>query len=432
MSVTKSATMAPRRFANTPRRQTSVKFYLNTPKRTTGSVILMVVRHHQFSMKLTTGQSIAPSEWNLKHQRPRRSYPCAEELTAALDDMEHKVKRLELEHKVNGKSLTAEAIRSLLVGDYEHPKAKPKQEFYEAFDEYLTLKQGKLSGGFLHKMAMLKRHIREFEQSHSYVISFDTINMEFYERFTSYLTNDRGQLDSTSFKYLALLKTFMNWSLKMKKHTSLDFKDSDFKSTSIESELIALTLDEVMSLYQLELTAGSRLYNVREFFCFQCFTGLRYSEVMGVNEGNVRGGDLYFREHKTKSLRVKALNEPAMNILQRNGYSFHGISNQKMNNYLKELSRMAGINTPVQVVKYRGCERIELVKPKHEFITTHVARASFITISLQLNVPAEVVKRDTGHASDASFRRYIRFADGYSSAVIRKAWSSKELKERVG
>lgn len=423
--------MTPRRFTKTPRKHTSVRFYLNTPKRSSGSVILMLVRHYQFNFKLSTGQSIAPADWNANTQRPRRSHPFTDELTAYLDSMEHTVKRLELEYKVNRKPLTAEAIRSIFSNTSEQSVPKLQQSFYDAFNEYLNLKKGKLSGGFLTKMATLKKLVREFEERYSYPISFESINMEFYERFTSYLTNDRGQLDSTSNKYMALLKSFLNWSLKLKKHQSVDFKDSDFKSNPVDSELIALTLDEVMSLFSLNLVAGSRLYNVREFFCFQCFTGLRYSEVMGITEGNIRGTELYFREHKTKALRVKALNDQALTILERNGYCFHGISNQKLNAYIKELACLAGINTPVQVVKYRGSERIEIIKPKHEFCSSHVARASYITISLQLNVPAEVVKKDTGHHSDSAFRRYIRFAEGYSSTVIRKAWSNQSVIERI-
>lgn len=329
--------------------------------------------------------------------------------------------------KMEGKEITPEAIRKLLGHSKSIEAERTVQGFYEVFEEYLAVKKGKLSPGFLYKMGTLMSLIQTFERKYSYRITFESIDLNFHEKFTSYLTNDRGQLDSTSSKYVSLLKSFMNWSLKLKKHTSTGFKDSDFKSPSIESELIALTLDELMSLYRLDLELGSRLHKVRELFCFQCFTGMRFSEVVAIDEGNLRGDELYYREHKTKSIRVKALNQSALEILRRNDFSFHGISNQKLNKYLKELGKLAGITTPVQVVKYRGCERIEIVKPKYEFITTHVARASFITISLQLNVPAEVVKKDTGHASDASFRRYVRFADQYSSAVMRNAWSNQSL-----
>ena len=419
--------MAPQKSTHSARSQTSIRFYLNRPRNRGGSIILVSVSHPDFRLKLSTGVSIPPPAWNPNSQRPRKGHPNCDELTAYLDKLEQSIKTRHYQCKLDGQGFTPEAIRAIISESTGRGVVRKAVGFYESYREYLTLKRGKLSDAFLAKMEILMRLVQDFEKRYGYPITFESINLDFHERFTSYLTNDRGQLDSTSNKYIALLKSFMNWSLKLKKHTSVDFKDSDFRSTPVDSELIALTLDEVMALFRMDLEQGSRLYNVREFFCFQCFTGLRYSEVVGITAGNVRGDELYFREHKTKSLRVKALNEQALTILQRNGYAFHGISNQKLNVYLKELGRMAGITAPVQVVKYRGSERIELVKPKFEFMTTHVSRASYITISLQLKVPVEVVKRDTGHSSDSSFRRYIRFADGYSSSVMRNAWSNKGL-----
>jgi integrase len=424
--------MTPRRFTHNSNGILTVRFYLNHPRSRKETSILISVHHPSFRLKVSTGELIAPNDWNPNSQRPRKSYVNHFELTGYLDYIEQSIKALNIKAKMEAQELTPEAIRTLFRSSTHKESETTVQGFYESYREYLEVKQGKLSKGFLYKMGTLMKLIQDFEKCYSYTITFESIDLNFYERFTSYLTNDRNQLDSTSNKYLALLKGFMNWSFKLKKHTNLTYKDSDFKSTPVESELIALTLDELMSLYRLELVQGSRLYKVRELFCFQCFTGLRFSEVVSLDEGNVRGDELYFREHKTKSLRVKALNQPAMEILRRNGFSFQGISNQKLNKYLKELGQLAGITAPVQVVKYRGSQRIELVKPKFEFITTHVARASFITISLQLNVPAEVVKRDTGHASDASFRRYVRFADSYSNTVIRNAWSHRSLLQEVG
>ncbi|MFM2136654.1 MAG: hypothetical protein RL021_2054, partial [Bacteroidota bacterium] len=251
--------MTPRRFTNTGRNQISVRYYLNQPKGRSESIILLSVNHPQFRLKLSTGERITPSEWNPNSQRPRRSHPNFNELTAYLDKLEHSVKAFQLSCKVEGREFTPEAIRSLMSDETKCNVPEPVQGFYEAYNEYLTLKRGKLSEGFLYKMGTLKKLIQDFESRHSYPVTFQSVNLNFHERFTSYLTNERGQLDSTSNKYIALLKAFMNWSLKLKKHTSVDFKDSDFKSTPVDSELIALTLEEVMSLFRLDLPAGSRL-----------------------------------------------------------------------------------------------------------------------------------------------------------------------------
>lgn len=404
------------------RKSTTINFYLKHPTSVSDSIILLVMNCPAFIAKVSTGERIAVKDWNKNTQRPRKSYRHFESLNTFLNQTSDKAKESELRAKNESRPFTPERLRF----DLEHAAGTNSKNsatgFFAEFDQYLNVKEGKLSPAFLAKMRTLKKHLHEFQKSKSYPITFERVNLEFHELFTSYLLKDKNQLDSTLNKYVALLKNFMNWTLKLKKHKSVDFKDSDFSSSSIESELIALTLDEVLALYNFDLKNCERLQKIREAFCFQCFTGLRYSEVSGITEANVRGDELYFREHKTKALRVKVLNHYALEILRRNRYSIPVISNQKSNQYLKELCKLVGIDTLVQVTKYRGSERIEIVKPKYEFISTHIGRATYITISLQLNVPAEVLRRDTGHSSHASFNRYIRFSEAYSSDVLRNAW----------
>ena len=47
------------------------------------------------------------------------------------------------------------------------------------------------------------------------------------------------------------------------------------------------------------------------------------------------------------------------------------ITNQKMNDYLKELAELAGIDEPVRQTYYRGNERIDEVTPKYALLGTH-------------------------------------------------------------
>ena len=64
------------------------------------------------------------------------------------------------------------------------------------------------------------------------------------------------------------------------------------------------------------------------------------------------------------------------------------ISNQKMNTYLKELGKLAGIDEPIKQTYYIGNERKEEVHPKHELLASHVGRRTFICNALSLGIPA--------------------------------------------
>ena len=67
------------------------------------------------------------------------------------------------------------------------------------------------------------------------------------------------------------------------------------------------------------------------------------------------------------------------------------ISNQRMNDYLKELGELAEINEPVRETYYKGNQRIDEVTPKYALLGTHAGRRTFICNALSLGIPPQVV-----------------------------------------
>lgn len=54
------------------------------------------------------------------------------------------------------------------------------------------------------------------------------------------------------------------------------------------------------------------------------------------------------------------------------------ITNQKMDEYLKELAELAGINEFIRQTYYKGNEHIDEVTPKYALLGTHTGRRTFI------------------------------------------------------
>lgn len=121
------------------------------------------------------------------------------------------------------------------------------------------------------------------------------------------------------------------------------------------------------------------------------------------------------------------LNRHAQAIIDKyHGKRFRGdralpvISNQKMNDYLKELGRMAGIDTPTRVVYFRGEQRFDEYHPKWELLTTHCARRTFVVTALQLGIPVEVIIRWTGHSSYEAMKPYVAIVDDLKKKEMDK------------
>lgn len=82
-----------------------------------------------------------------------------------------------------------------------------------------------------------------------------------------------------------------------------------------------------------------------------------------------------------------------------------------MNTYLHEAAEEAEIKEPVRLVSYAGNLRQERVVPKHEVLTTHAGRRTFVVNALRLGVPPNVVMEWTGHSDYKAMKPYIKIVD---------------------
>ena len=87
-----------------------------------------------------------------------------------------------------------------------------------------------------------------------------------------------------------------------------------------------------------------------------------------------------------------------------------------MNDYLKELAEMAGIEEPIRQTYYKGNERIA----KYALLGTHAGRRTFICNALALGIPLQVVMKWTGHSDYKAMKPYIDIADDIKANAMSK------------
>ena len=104
---------------------------------------------------------------------------------------------------------------------------------------------------------------------------------------------------------------------------------------------------------------------------------------------------------KTSDSLIIELNDHSKAILEKykdvefeNDKALPVITNQKMNDYLKELAELAEINELVWQIYYKGNERIDEVTPKYALLGTHAGRRTFICNALALGIPPQVDEMD--------------------------------------
>ncbi len=228
------------------------------------------------------------------------------------------------------------------------------------------------------------------------------------------------------------LKTFMNFSTEERSYnlkTNTEFKKFDDKE--VEKEVYALTLDELMKIYNYHFT-NDAYSQVRDVFCFLCFTGLRFSDAEKLKREDIKNDSIHLLIRKTKTPMVIPLNSYAQKILKKyenEPKPLPIISNQKTNEHLYEMGKLLKINVPVKRTIFKGAEVIETYVPKCEVLTTHLGRKTFITNSLILGMSERAVKEFSGHKKDVNFRKYVSFADTFKDKVMNTVWNEKSIKK---
>ena len=95
-----------------------------------------------------------------------------------------------------------------------------------------------------------------------------------------------------------------------------------------------------------------------------------------------------------------------------------GLSNQKLNSYIKEVCQLAGISDPVEINKTVGNERLRKVLEKWDLVTSHTARRSFCTNAYLSGIPTHAIRMITGHKTEKSFLKYIKVTDQENAVIM--------------
>ncbi len=249
-----------------------------------------------------------------------------------------------------------------------------------------------------------------------------------------YINND--YCNRTIVKQFRILKSFLRWISKngyVIQPGVLEFKP---KLKVIPKVVTFLKYKELMHFFEYEFPKEKEyLSKARDMFCFMAFTSLRYSDLAKLRPSNVIDGYLDFCTEKTDDKLRIALNEHAQKIIDKYAWYkgdtiFPVPSNQKLNDYLKEAAKLAGLDREITQVYFKGNTRHEDTYKFWEQISCHDARRTFVCCSLALGIPPSVVMSCTGHSDYESMKPYIEVADETQKLEMDK-WNTHQYKSRI-
>ena len=401
-----------------------VRFNLR-PNGTKDPYIQLIYRINGDNKKLVIGTKLnVPTEyWNKRTMRVRetKDYPEFALYNSYLNKWEESVNtamsKYLLDNTTPSKLQLKKDILSIMKGG---KSSRDKATFSEYFDQFIEKRKlTQVTAGTIRVYENARNHVERFRtrQLHGVSLEFQDLDKDFFIRFISYLSHSLER--NTINKIIKRIRTVLHEAEEDGIKVNDDYKLKHSQISYRRQPKIYLSLSEIEEINKVELESHSRLDRVRDLLLIGLWTGLRYSDMSRVNASHISrlaGGKriIKIRAVKTKQFVMIPMKEIIQNIFDKYEGDPPSLSEQKFNQYLKELCELAGLDTPV----YRIEKDKQVRYKKFEVVSSHICRRSFATNSFKSGIHPKYIMAITGHKTMRQFMDYICIDDEESVELV--------------
>jgi integrase len=381
---------------------------------------------------------VREKEWNKKKQRLSLPAYLSEQernenlsTNILLDEIDKRFNEFINKNLLEKHNPTEDEIKNLLCISTENDLHK-SANFYAVFEDFINSNKSDKAHRTIMGYTTTLNYFKTFEEKTGYKITWDSLNLTFFDSLKTYHYDVIVKQTSYFAKVQRVLKTFLKWAEKRDYYSGKLY--NEFNDQEPEKEVIYLTLDELFDLNSFKFSQD-RLKKTRDLFCFSCFTGLRYSDVISLKREHIIPGYYCKVQKKTSELIKNPINDFAQAILDK--YSdlenpLPQMSTQKLNDYIKECCREVakmhnkdeGFNKILIKRNIIGSKVTEKKVSKYNSITFHTARKTFITNSMAMGMNIKVIQEMGAPKRDKDLRKYLKVSDDLKSKAMDQTWNS--------
>ncbi|MGP8217085.1 MAG: tyrosine-type recombinase/integrase [Bacteroidia bacterium] len=400
----------------------SIKFYLRPDRKKKDGADPVWVRIivNRRKAELFTYHFADPKKWDSQSGRQKGSTRQNNYLNYKLASIETKVWELRDSMEKKGKQLSIVDVRSMLK-DGSKPNDMTYLEFFKKHINKIKLNPNEYGSTVVKQyettMSHFTGYLASIGQKQLLLRELNINNLTGFEEYllTEYInpTLQRRMIRSTSNKYLSRIRTVLNSAVRSgaidRSPFQMGFK---LKNTKVHSDI--LTMEEIETIANHSLGNIPSLDRARSLFLFECFTGIRWSDLQLLRSDNVKFDKksnrywVVIRQKKTGEVLEIPLISKAMEIYDKykayreaTGFVLPRLSNQKVNSYLRVICELTGITKKV---------------------TSHTGRRTFATTVLQESGEIDIatISKLLGHTSIKSTSLYARVSRKLLANVAEK------------
>lgn len=240
-------------------------------------------------------------------------------------------------------------------------------------------------------------------------LTFSQMTSDMMEQYEAWL-KDRGLRQNSIANYLRTLRTFYHKAIEQ--HLATDrgiFRHVQIGS--VQTRKRAISIQDIHRIEQLHLPDGSFLVVARDLFLFSFYMrGMAFVDMAYLKKTDLRCGMVTYSRNKTNQTLSISWEKPMQAIVEKyadqtqdspymlpilsgsetDSYTRYKTVEQRVNRSLKQIGQMIGLKIP---------------------LTTYVARHSWASIALRMDIPLATISEGMGHHSYRTTQIYLQSID---------------------
>jgi integrase len=402
-------------------------FLLNKYKHLTS--IQAIIRHNKKRYVVSIGESVLTKYWNPNTHRCRisKDYPDAPFINQRLDQWLNLLTDI-----FNHFDILITPTPDMIKNAIQQKKQQLNNNTYDInpqlFIPWATQFTSETSRSPLTKKKYITtiNKLNQYQTAINKQLRFADIDIHFYNHFKAWLLtkNYAKNYIGSLFKNI---KTFMNQAQISGIHNFESHNHPDFKAEREDADAIYLNPSEIQQIVNLQINdklltdngydprpqnlkrAVIALMEERDRFLIGYYTALRYSDYNNLQTLNIQNNIISLWTKKNDKKITIPIHHQLLKILENRNFQLPApVSVQKHNLAIKELAKLAQINTPVMITQTSGGNRKAITRPKYQLVSSHTARRSGATNMYIAGVDLKAIQNILGHASIEQTLKYIK------------------------
>jgi len=329
-------------------------------------------------------------------------------------------------------------INHATIEKYEVPTG-----LVDYFDLYAEQQKGVISDELYEKIAPNRDRILRFERHMGRKYQVKDVGQSFHKDYHRYLIQSEKYSLGTVNRSIKFIKTVCYHAQQNGVEVNYQLKAIRVKNKELPP--IYLLEEEIELIETVELE-HDYLRNARNSLVISCYTAQQVSDFKRNTVKNIRyvKGVPYldFIQKKTGAPVSLPLHPSVMKVIKECGGEFpRPISNDKYNDYIKKVCKLAGVEDEVQgtkaeVIKMkRGDRMVSATRKKHgrfakwELVSSLIGRRSFATNHFG-KIPTPIIMAATGHKSESSFLKYIGKGRAEMVSMLAEYWYGGDVEQK--